>query len=351
MTAPSPQVTPPVKASDHLLDVRHLTQTFKVTVGRTEATLSAVSDISFTIDEGQTLGLVGETGCGKSTTARAILQSPRPTKGQVLFDGEDLTGLRGGPLRRSRRKVQMVFQDPYSSLDPRWRVSDLVAEPLRINRIGGAEDRGRRSAELLDLVGLDPSRFGERKPHQLSGGQAQRVGIARALALSPKLVICDEAVSSLDVSIQAQVLNLLEQLRRELRLTYLFIAHDLAVVKHVSDRVGVMYLGTICEIGDSEEIYRRPAHPYTAALLAAIPTAEATSGDDAASIAGREVAVAQEMPSPLNPPTGCRYRTLCPKAADRCRKEAPTLRSVGPGHDVACHFPLLLAEPDLPGRS
>ena len=334
MTAPVAEASPPAVAADHLLEVRHLTQSFKVTVGRAEATLSAVSDISFTIDEGQTLGLVGETGCGKSTTARAILQAPRPTRGQVLLDGEDLTGLRGGLLRRSRRKVQMVFQDPYSSLDPRWKVSDLVAEPLRINRIGGPVDRARRSAELLDLVGLDPSRFGERRPRQLSGGQAQRVGIARALALSPKLVICDEAVSSLDVSIQAQVLNLLERLRCELRLTYLFIAHDLAVVKHVSDRVGVMYLGTICEIGDSEAIYRRPAHPYTASLLAAIPTADTASGNDCAVVA------APEMPSPLNPPSGCRYRTLCPKAAQVCQEEVPVLRSVEVGHDVACHFPL-----------
>lgn len=270
MTAPAPAVTPEPVATDHLLEVRHLTQTFKVTVGRTEAALSAVSDVSFTIDEGQTLGLVGETGCGKSSTARAILQAPRPTNGQVLLDGEDLTGLRGGPLRRSRRKVQMVFQDPYSSLDPRWKVSDLVAEPLRINRIGGPAERARRSAELLDLVGLDPSRFGGRRPRQLSGGQAQRVGIARALALSPKLVICDEAVSSLDVSIQAQVLNLLVRLQQDRNLTMVFISHDLRIIHHVSDSILVLRNGQVREFGPGEKVWDSPSDAYTRELLSSV---------------------------------------------------------------------------------
>ncbi|MHB1855670.1 MAG: ABC transporter ATP-binding protein, partial [Acidimicrobiales bacterium] len=318
------------------LELRNVSQEFHVGAGgRGRALLSAVSDVSFSIGEGQTLGLVGESGCGKSTTARTIIQAPRPTRGQVLLRGVELTSLHGSALRRERRQIQMVFQDPYASLDPRWKVTDLVAEPLRINRVGTQAEQAGRVEELLGLVGLDPDRFGGRRPGQLSGGQAQRVGIARALALSPALVICDEAVSSLDVSIQAQVLNLLESLRREMNLTYLFIAHDLAVVKHVSDSVGVMYLGRICEIGPSQAIYQRPAHPYTASLLDAVPDPR----PGAKRIPVDSVALG-EIPSPLSPPSGCRYRTRCRYAQARCAEEVPALRDLGGGQQVACHFPL-----------
>ncbi len=311
-----------------LLELRGVGQEFHVNLGRRRrGVLSAVSDISFVVREGETLGLVGESGCGKSTVARAIVQAPRPTRGTVRLRDVELSAQHGARLRRARRDVQMVFQDPYSSLDPRWTVADLVAEPLRINDIGSRPQQAARVAELMDLVGLSIREFGPRRPRQLSGGQAQRVGIARALALSPALVICDEAVSSLDVSIQAQVLNLLTRLQQELHVTYLFIAHDLAVVKHVSDRVAVMYMGRLCELGQSEAIYTAPAHPYTASLLAAAAGTKSTD-------------TAGEAPSPLQPPSGCRYRTHCPSAQDRCSEEVPELRHVGIGQQVACHFPL-----------
>ncbi len=311
-----------------LLELRGVSKEVHVPGHRTP--LSAVSDVSFSVHDGETLGLVGESGCGKSTTARVIIQAPKPTRGQILLRGVDLASLRGSALRRARRQVQMVFQDPYSSLDPRWKVRDLVAEPLRVNRIGTRAEQVKRVDELLHLVGLNPKQYGDRRPRNLSGGQAQRVGIARALALSPSLVICDEAVSSLDVSIRAQILNLLEDLRTELGLTYLFIAHDLTVVKHVSDWVGVMYLGRLSEYGRSEAIYRSPAHPYTASLLAAVsemPEADRPEVD--------------EIPSPFNPPSGCRYRTRCPYAQAKCAEEVPELREVAENHRVACHFPLI----------
>jgi oligopeptide/dipeptide ABC transporter ATP-binding protein len=326
--------TPPDRTAP-LLELRSVSQEFRVPAGRGRAVLSAMSDVSFVIIEGQTLGLVGESGSGKSTTARAIVQAPRPTTGQVLLRGVDLARLHGSALGQARRQVQMVFQDPYASLDPRWKVSDIVGEPLLLSGRGSRRERAGRVDELLDLVGLDPRRFGERRPYQLSGGQAQRVGIARALALSPALVICDEAVSSLDVSIQAQVLNLLERLRREMHLTYLFISHDLAVVKHVSDWVAVMYLGRICEIGRSDDIYKRAAHPYTASLLGALPDPNINVRVQAGITPPRG-----EMPSPLNPPSGCRYRTRCPRAQQRCADEIPQLREQGNGQRVACHFPL-----------
>lgn len=328
--APSREEPGALGADPALLELRDVTQQFRTNVGRTRRVLNAVTGVSFSVRRGETLGLVGETGCGKSTTARAILQAPRPTSGSVLLDGVDLTTLRGSALRQARRQVQMVFQDPYSSLDPRWSVDQLVAEPLRLAGRPRAEVQ-RRSAELLHLVGLDPLQLGSRRPRQLSGGQAQRVGIARALALSPALVVCDEAVSSLDVSIRAQVLNLLEELRAEFGLTYVFIAHDLAVVRHVSDQVGVMYLGTLCEIGPRDAVYDRPAHPYTAALHAAVPGQGAVTSLTSES---------SEIPSPLDPPSGCRYRTRCPYARDLCATEVPHLRDLGGGHRVACHFPL-----------
>lgn len=324
-----------------LLEVRRLTQEFRTGRRRRDekgrrvaGIVHAVSDVSFDVCPGETVGIAGETGSGKSTLARAILQAPRPRSGQVLFDGQDLTALNGGALRTARRGVQMVFQDPYTSLDPHWRVRDLIEEPLVVQGIGSKESRQRRVTDLLNLVGLSQDRHGGRRPKELSGGQCQRVAIARALAPSPRLVICDEAVSSLDVSIQAQILNLFESLRAELRLSYLFIAHDLAVVKHVSDRVGIMYLGRLCEIGPTSGVYDTPAHPYTAALLASIPEAERDA------VPGKRTHLGGEPPSPIAPPSGCRFRTRCQKAHPLCAEETPELREVAPGHSVACHFPL-----------
>jgi oligopeptide/dipeptide ABC transporter ATP-binding protein len=282
---------------------------------------------------------VGETGSGKSTLARSVIQAPRAQSGRVLFQGTDLMRLRRGALTRARREMQMVYQDPFGSLDPRWRVSELVEEPLRGY---GAPDRDRRVAELLDLVGLDPSLYGRRRPHELSGGQCQRVAIARAIALRPALVICDEAVSSLDVLIQSQVLNLFERLRRELGLSYLFISHDLALVKQVSDRVAVMYLGRLAEVGPARDVYRGPRHPYTAALLDSIPGLDPVTGRPR-----RPATLPGEPPSPLDPPSGCRFRTRCPRAQQRCAVEQPALVEHAPGHRVACHFPL---EPTAPAQ-
>lgn len=327
-TAPRERAT----SREVILDVRDLTQQFTVP-GKDGGTVHAVDGVSFRIHAGETLGLVGESGCGKSTTARAILQAPAPTSGSVVFQGNDLTERSGRSLREARSQMQMVFQDPFSSLNPGWKVRDIVAEPLAVHRIGTAKERAARVDELLDLVGLDPQRFADRTPRQMSGGQAQRVGIARALALDPALVICDESVSSLDVSIQAQILNLFERLGRELGLTYLFIAHDLAVVKHVSDRVGVMYLGRIVELGPSESLYAAPAHPYTAALLDAVPRVDIENRSTGAPLKG-------EIPSPLDPPSGCSFRTRCPLATEHCAAETPELRDIGDGRQVACHYPL-----------
>ena len=334
----SPNVEIPDDGSESkvvpLLELRHVSQSFQVQ-GPKNGTVSAVSDVSLTLTRGQTLGLVGESGCGKSTLVRSIVQAPRPQEGQVLLDGEDLTLLSGRELRQVRRRMQMVFQDPFASLDPRWKVADLVAEPLVLNKVGTKRERSQRVAELLDLVGLDPGNVSRRRPRQLSGGQAQRVGIARAIALTPEILICDEAVSSLDVSIQAQVLNLLERLRREFDLSYLFVAHDLAVVKHLSDRVAVMYLGKLCELGGADDIYRSPAHPYTASLLAAVPSPDLThSSSEPARVPPGDI------PSPLEPPSGCRYHTRCPQAQERCALIEPDLRDIGTSHRVACHFPL-----------
>ncbi|MBV9382418.1 MAG: ABC transporter ATP-binding protein [Streptosporangiaceae bacterium] len=320
-----------------LLSARDVVQEFTVRDygGAKGGVVHAVSGVSFDIWPGETLGIVGETGSGKSTLARCVLQAPPPKAGAVLFRGADLTRLRGRSLLRVRRHMQMVFQDPFGSLDPRWRVRDIVEEPLVAYRAGGRAARRRRADEVLELVGLDPGSHGGRRPRELSGGQAQRVAIARAVALEPSLIICDEAVSSLDVLIQAQVLNLFERLRTELGLSYLFIAHDLALVKQVSDRVAVMYLGKLCEVGPGESVYREPRHPYTRALLDAIP---GTSGSGRAA-AGRPP-IKGEPPSPIDPPSGCRFRTRCPRAAERCAAEEPVLRELASGHAVACHFPL-----------
>jgi len=336
ITAPDQQ-TAASSGSETLLEARHLVQEFVVRDqgGLKGGVVHAVSDVSFEIKSGETLGIVGETGSGKSTLARAVLQVPRPKSGEVWFRGQDLVKLKRGDLLEARRHVAMVFQDPYSSLDPKWRVSDVVEEPLRARRIGTRAERKRRVAEVLELVGLDPNVYGSRRPRQLSGGQCQRVAIARALTLSPSLIVCDEAVSSLDVLIQAQVLNLFEQLRAELKLAYLFIAHDLALVKQVSDRVAVMYLGKLAEIGPAEAIYREPFHPYTAALLASIPSPDPTVERIRA-----EDAIQGEPPSPINPPSGCRFRTRCPRAQDICAEVEPEMRMLGADHSVACHFPL-----------
>jgi oligopeptide transport system ATP-binding protein len=320
-----------------LLDARHLVQEFEVRAqgGVRSGVVQAVSDVSFTLEKGETLGLVGETGSGKSTLARAILQAPRPKAGEVLFEGLDLVKLKGRELLRARRQMQMVFQDPFGSLDPKWSVTRIVEEPLIAFRTGARDERRRRVTEVLELVGLDPERYGDRRPRSLSGGQAQRVAIARALALDPALIIYDEAVSSLDVLIRAQVLNLLERLRSELSLTYLFIAHDLALVKQVSDRVAVMYLGKLVEIGPAESLYREPLHPYTVALLASIPNPDPT-----APRAPVTQTIHGEPPSPIDPPSGCRFRTRCPRAQDVCAEVEPPLRKLADGHFAACHFPV-----------
>jgi oligopeptide transport system ATP-binding protein len=326
-----------------LLRARNIVQEFPVrgAGGLRGGVVHAVSDVSFDVQVGETLGVVGETGSGKSTLARSLVQAPRPKSGEVLFQGEDLVGLRRRRLVAARRHVQMVYQDPFGSLNPRWRVRELVEEPLLGYGVKGAERRRRRVGELLDLVGLDPSVYGRRRPRELSGGQCQRVAIARAISLDPALVICDEAVSSLDVLIQAQVLNLFERLRAELGLSYLFIAHDLALVKQVSDRVAVMHLGQLAEIGPADALYSGPLHPYTAALLASVPGLDPATGR-----ARRPVPLRGEPPSPLDPPSGCRFRTRCPRARQRCATEEPTLRERSPGHSVACHFPLDTAGPD-----
>jgi oligopeptide/dipeptide ABC transporter ATP-binding protein len=319
-----------------LLEVRHLVQEFMLRDygGAKGGVLQAVSDVSFELSAGETLGIVGETGSGKSTLARSVIQAPPPKAGAVIFEGKDLVGLSGRAMKPVRRHLQIVFQDPFTSLDPKWAVSRIVAEPLVAYAIGSRRERRDRVNALLDLVGLDPARYGRRHPRELSGGQAQRVAIARALVLEPKLILCDEPVSSLDVLVQAQVLNLFEKLRSELSLSYLFIAHDLALVKQVSDRVAVMYLGKLCEIGPVRDIYRQPLHPYTLALLASIPSPAPGKRVTHGVISG-------ELPSPLNPPSGCRFRTRCPRAQERCAAEVPELRAVGDqGHLVACHFPL-----------
>jgi oligopeptide transport system ATP-binding protein len=317
-----------------LLEVRHLVKHFPVGggfLGRGAGLVRAVDDVSFAIRRGETLGLVGESGCGKTTTGRAILQLERPTSGQVLFEGRDLTTLDEVELRDMRRRMQVIFQDPYSSLNPRMTVGQMLAEPLAVHGIvREPAARAARVHDLLGRVGLLPQ-HAFRYPHELSGGQRQRVGIARALAMEPTLIVCDEPVSALDVSIQAQIINLLEDLQRELGLTYLFIAHDLAVVRHISDRIVVMYLGKIVEIADRRALYEDPQHPYTKALLAAVPI------PDPELEARRErVVLGGEVPSPLRPPPGCVFHPRCPIAIDRCREAVPELREVKPGHQAAC---------------
>ena len=316
--------------ADVVLQVSDLVMEFPLGEGRK---VHAVSGISFDLLRGETLGLVGESGSGKSTTGRAVMQLPRPTSGSVRFEGRELTELSDEEVRKVRPRVQMVFQDPVSSLNPRRRVRDIVAEPLRVWK-GRSGANAEKVAEVLDAVGLDVTKVGERRPHEFSGGQCQRISIARSLVLDPELLICDEPVSALDVSVQAQILNLLKDAKERYGLTMVFIAHDLGVVKNISNRVAVMYLGKLCEVGDARALYSTPAHPYTAALLESVPIP-----DPDVRPAEREV-VATEIPSPMSPPSGCRFRTRCPQATDICAAEEPTLRAVGPDQYVACHFPL-----------
>jgi oligopeptide transport system ATP-binding protein len=292
----------------------------------------AVDGISFDIKRGETLGLVGESGSGKSTTGRAVLQLRRPTSGNVHFEGADLVALKGERLRGMRRKMQMIFQDPYASLNPRMTVGEIVGEPLMVHNVGKASEIEEHVKSLLELVKLEPA-FISRYPHEFSGGQRQRIGVARALALQPSFIVCDEPISALDVSIQAQVVNLLEELQEQFNLTYLFIAHDLSMVRHISDRVAVMYLGAIMELADRDEIYLRPLHPYTQALLSAIPIP-----DPIADSKRKRVILQGDIPSPVNPPSGCRFRTRCPIAQDVCAESRPEFREIKPGHFVACFF-------------
>jgi oligopeptide transport system ATP-binding protein len=292
----------------------------------------AVDGISFDIKRGETLGLVGESGSGKSTTGRAVLQLRRPTAGQVHFEGADLVALKGERLRGMRRKMQMIFQDPYASLNPRMTVGEIVGEPLMVHNVGKSKEVEERVKQLLELVKLEPS-FVSRYPHEFSGGQRQRIGVARALALQPSFIVCDEPISALDVSIQAQVVNLLEELQEQFNLTYLFIAHDLSMVRHISDRVAVMYLGVIMELASRDEIYLRPLHPYTQALLSAVPIP-----DPIADSKRKRVILQGDIPSPINPPSGCRFRTRCPIAQAVCAESRPEFREIKPGHFVACFF-------------
>jgi oligopeptide transport system ATP-binding protein len=321
--------------NDVLLKVEDLKMHFPIYRGvfqRQVGAVHAVDGISFDVKRGETLGLVGESGCGKSTTGRAILQLYRPTAGNVHFEGVDLVKLRGEPLRQMRRKMQMIFQDPYASLNPRMTVEQIVGEPLLVHNVATGKEVQERVRELLSLVNLNPA-FATRYPHEFSGGQRQRIGIARALALNPSFIVCDEPISALDVSIQAQVVNLLEELQEKFNLTYLFIAHDLSMVRHISKRVAVMYLGVIVELADRNSLYREPLHPYTQALLSAVPIP-----DPIAATQRKRIILEGDVPSPINPPSGCRFRTRCPIAEKICAESRPEFREVKPGHFVACHL-------------
>lgn len=316
-----------------LLKVENLTKYFPIRAGmlaRKVGDVKAVNDISFEVYEGETLGIVGESGCGKSTTGRVIMRLHEPTSGKVTFDGVELTSLSNEEMRKARRDIQMVFQDPYASLNPRHTIEKILEEPLIVHGIGTAEERRRKVIEYLEVVGLS-AYHAKRYPHQFSGGQRQRIGIARALMTNPKLIIADEPVSALDVSIQAQVLNLMQKLQEDLKLTYIFIAHDLGVVRHISDRVGVMYLGRMVELANSEDLYAEPLHPYSQALLSAVPIPDPTYERE-------QVILTGDIPSPSNPPNGCAFHTRCPMAMDICKQQVPQFKEVKTGHSVACHL-------------
>jgi oligopeptide transport system ATP-binding protein len=326
-----------------LLEISEVTKHFRTGAGllsRGEV-VHAVDGVSFEVAEGETLGLVGESGCGKSTLGRCIVRLHEPTSGTIRFAGEEITRARGRHLRAVRRDVQIVFQDPYASLNPRQRLGQIVGGPLKVHKMGSSSEVRARVAKLLEMVGLSPEHI-NRYPHEFSGGQRQRIGVARALAVSPRLVVCDEPVSALDVSIQAQVINLLDDLQDELGLTYVFIAHDLAVVRHVSDRIAVMYLGKLVELSPAEELYTRPVHPYTEALLSAVPVPDPR----AAASRGR-IVLTGDVPSPVSPPSGCRFHPRCRYATEICSREEPALVAHGPGHLAACHHPLNVAAPAI----
>jgi oligopeptide transport system ATP-binding protein len=323
---------------DVLLRVEHLVKHFPIMRNRAllfsyqAGSVHAVDDVSFYVKKGETLGLVGESGCGKSTTGRAVLQLHRPTSGHVFFEGKDLVALKGEELRKTRQRMQMIFQDPYASLNPRLTVQEIVGEPFLVHHVCDEKEMEDRVKQLLKLVGLNPA-FAKRYPHEFSGGQRQRIGVARALALQPALIVCDEPISALDVSIQAQVVNLLEDLQSEFNLTYLFIAHDLSMIRHISNRVAVMYLGVIVELASRDELYAHPLHPYTQALLSAVPIPDPELEEKR-----QRIILQGEIPSPVNPPSGCRFRTRCPIAAGICSEQRPEWREVGPEHWVACHL-------------
>jgi oligopeptide transport system ATP-binding protein len=320
---------------DDMLVVRNLVKYFPIRRGvlqRVVGQVQAVDGVSFSVRRGETLGLVGESGCGKSTTGKAILQLDRPTSGEVLLDNEDLVKLKGEDLRLMRRKMQIIFQDPYASLNPRMNVGQIIGEPLEVHGVAKGKEKEERVKELLRVVGLNPQ-FMTRFPHEFSGGQRQRIGIARALALNPSFIVCDEPIAALDVSIQAQVVNLLKDLQHKFGLTYLFIAHDLSMVRHISDRVAVMYLGRIVEIADWRAIYDDPKHPYTQSLLSAIPIP-----DPVIEAKRQRIILEGDVPSAANPPPGCRFSTRCPVRQERCYSDDPQLREVVPGHWAACHF-------------
>jgi oligopeptide transport system ATP-binding protein len=325
-----------VQVADKLLEVRGLKKYFPITSGiilqRVKAYVKAVDGLDFFVRKGETLGLVGESGCGKSTTGRSILQLYRPTAGEVIFQGKDLCKLQGEELRKMRRNMQMIFQDPYASLNPRMTVGDIIGEPLEVHNIAKGKEKKERVQELLQIVGLNPY-FVNRYPHEFSGGQRQRIGVARALAVNPDFIVCDEPISALDVSIQAQIINLLEELQAQFHLTYLFIAHDLSVVRHISDRVAVMYLGKIVELTDRDSLYKNPLHPYTKALLSAVPIPDPIVEEKR-----ERIILTGDVPSPVNPPSGCRFHTRCPIAIERCKHEDPEFRDVGDLHFVACHL-------------
>lgn len=321
MTAIEPQI-----GTNELVRVKNLVKHFPVE--NSSDVVQAVDGVSFDIIKGETLGLVGESGCGKSTVGRCLLRLHEPTSGEVCFEGKNIIGLANSEMQGLRREMQIIFQDPYASLNPRLSIRSIISEPLKIHEIGDKSSQNERVADLLQKVGLDP-KYADRYPHEFSGGQRQRIGIARALALNPKLIICDEPVSALDVSVQAQVVNLLQDLQDEFGLTYLFISHGLAVVEHISDRVAVMYLGKIVEICDAAELYEMPLHPYTKALLSAIPIPDPTHKRERIVLTG-------DVPTPINPPSGCRFRTRCPIAIDKCSSIDPPLQEITPGHFAAC---------------
>ncbi len=341
LTEPGP-VSFPAEPDGSLLQVTDLVKHFPVSRGvvfrSRVGTVKAVDGITFSVRSGETLGLVGESGCGKTTTGRLLNRLLEPTGGQILFDGRDITHLSAGTMRPIRRDVQMIFQDPYSSLNPRHTIGGIVGAPLRLQRV--RTDKGIKATvqELLELVGLNPEHY-NRYPHEFSGGQRQRIGIARTLALRPKLIVADEPVSALDVSIQAQVVNLLEDLQDELGLTYVVIAHDLSVVRHISDWVAVMYLGKLVEVAPRDQLYARPRHPYTVALMSAVPVPEPVRTESGARARRQRIMLSGDVPSPLNPPAACRFHTRCWKAQDICRTEEPPLAELAPGHQAACHFP------------